>query len=166
MVAALLLFASLVGAADKVKIGIVDFKELVDNSEAGSLVKTEIKEKSEAFRSELNKNQADLKKMQQTYKRESVLWTEAQRREKQKFFQIELNRLKKLQLQKTKEFNEFRAELFNELKEKLVNYLETKGKDQGYALIMEKHTGEVLYADPSFDITQDILKQYDNIAKQ
>ena len=77
-----------------------------------------------------------------------------------------MNEFKKLQLQNTKEFNEFRSELFNELKEKLVKYLETKGKHEGYALIIEKKSGEVLYANPSFDITKDIVKHYDNIAKE
>lgn len=166
IVAVSLLFASLVSAGDKEKIGIVDFMELIDNSEAGSLVKTKVKEKGEALQAELNESQADLKKTQQTYKRESVLWTEKQRREKQKSFQIMLNEFKKLQLQNTKEFNEFRSELFNELKEKLVKYLETKSKDEGYALIIEKKSGEVLYANPSFDITKDIVKHYDNIAKE
>ena len=166
IVTVLLLFASLVSAGDKEKIGIVDFMELINNSEAGSLVKTEIKEKGEALQAELKKSQGDLKKIQQNYERESALWTENQRKEKQKFFQIKLNELKKLQLQNTKEFNEFRSELFNELKEKLVNYLETKGKDEGYALIIEKHSGEVLYANPSLDITKDIVKNYDNITKE
>lgn len=166
IVAVSLLFASLVSAGDKEKIGIVDFMELIDNSEAGSLVKTKVKEKGEALQAELNESQADLKKIQQTYKRESVLWTEKQRREKQESFQIMLNEFKKLQLQNTKEFNEFRSELFNELKEKLVKYLETKSKDEGYALIIEKKSGEVLYANPSFDITKDIVKHYDNIAKE
>jgi outer membrane protein len=166
IVAVSLLFASLVSAGDKEKIGIVDFMELIDNSEAGSLVKTKVKEKGEALQAELNESQADLKKIQQTYKRESALWTEKQRREKQESFQIMLNEFKKLQLQNTKEFNEFRSELFNELKEKLVKYLETKSKDEGYALIIEKKSGEVLYANPSFDITKDIVKHYDNIAKE
>jgi outer membrane protein len=166
IVAVSLLFASLVSAGDKEKIGIVDFMELIDNSEAGSLVKTKVKEKGEALQAELNESQADLKKIQQTYKRESVLWTEKQRREKQESFQIMLNEFKKLQLQNAKEFNEFRSELFNELKEKLVKYLETKSKDEGYALIIEKKSGEVLYANPSFDITKDIVKHYDNIAKE
>lgn len=152
IVAVSLLFASLVSAGDKEKIGIVDFMELIDNSEAGSLVKTKVKEKGEALQAELNESQADLKKIQQTYKRESVLWTEKQRREKQESFQIMLNEFKKLQLQNTKEFNEFRSELFNELKEKLMKYLETKSKDEGYTLIIEKKSGEVLYANPSFDI--------------
>lgn len=166
IVAISLLFVPLVSAGDNEKIGIVDFKELINNSKAGSLVKTEIKEKGEALQTELNKSQADLKRMQQTYERESILWTEKQRKEKQKSFQIKLNELKKLQLQNTREFNEFRSNLFNELKEKLVNYLETKGKDEGYALIIEKQSGEVLYANPSFDITKDIIKHYDNITKE
>lgn len=166
IVTVLFLFASLVSAGDKEKIGIVDFMELINNSEAGSLVKTEVKEKGEALQAELKKSQADLKKIQQNYERESALWTENQRKEKQRSFQIKLNELKKLQFQNTKEFNEFRFELFNELKEKLVNYLETKGKDEGYALIIEKYSGEVLYANPSLDITKDIVKNYDNITKE
>ena len=164
--AVVVLSVPLAGAADSPKIGIIDFKTLIDNSVAGDSAKSEIKDKGEALKAELVKSQTDLKKMQETYKRESMLWTEDQRKEKQRSFQIELNDLKKLQLQKAKEFNEFRAELFNELKEKLVTYLEKKAKKEGLSLIIEKRSGEVLYADPAMDITQDIIQQYDEIDKQ
>lgn len=166
IVAGLLLMTSPVGAAAKGKIGIIDFRALMESSDAGDSAKTEIKEKGESLKAELIKAQDDLKKMQETYKRESVLWTDDQKKEKQKSFQIELNELKKLQLEKTKEFNAFRAELFNDLKEKLTKYLEKKGKREGYALIIEKRSGEVLFANPDMDITQDIVKDYDKIVKE
>ena len=164
--AAFLLLASSAGAAATDRIGIIDFRALMESSDAGDSAKTEIKEKGESLKAELVKAQDDLKKMQETYKRESVLWTDDQKKEKQKSFQIELNELKKLQLEKTKEFNAFRAELFNELKEKLAKYLEKKGKREGYALIIEKRSGEVLFANPDMDITQDIVKDYDKIVKE
>ncbi len=164
--AVLLLVASQVGAASTDKIGIIDFRTLMESSDAGDLAKAEIKEKGESLKAELTKAQDDLKKMQETYKRESVLWTDDQKKEKQKSFQIELNELKKLQLEKTKEFNAFRAELFNALKEKLTRYLEKKGKREGYALIIEKRSGEVLFANPDMDITTDIVKDYDKIVKE
>jgi outer membrane protein len=162
----LMLSVSIAAAENPGKIGVVDFKTLIDSSETGSSAKSELKEKGEAIKAELEQYKAELQQMQETYQRESTLWTEEQRREKQKFFQAEVNELRRLQQQKTKEFNEFRADLFNELKEDLIADLEKKGKEEGYALIFEQRTGEVLYADPSMDITQEIVELYNKKKKQ
>jgi len=163
--ALLVMCSSLAQAEDFGKIGVVDFKVLIDSTESGSSAKREVKEKGEALRAELQSYQADLKKKQEAYQRESVLWTEAQRKEKQQSFQNDLAQLKALQQQKAKEFNDFRQELINELKDEVIQYLEKKGESEGYALIIEKRSGEVLYAAPALDITPEVATHLNKDSK-
>jgi Skp family chaperone for outer membrane proteins len=40
------------------------------------------------------------------------------------------------------------------------------GKDKGYALVLERQRSSVLYASPDADLTDDVLRAYDDETKK
>ena len=60
-------------AGDVSKIGVVDFQQILQNSKSGQEIQSKIKQKGEAFKSELQKKQEEIQEMQEKYKREYLL---------------------------------------------------------------------------------------------
>ena len=83
-------------AADGFRIGIVDFKQFMDTSIEGKSIQKEITDKGEQLKSELKKIQTELKELQEKYKREAPLWTQEQKKEKERSFGIRINNFNKL----------------------------------------------------------------------
>jgi len=153
-------------AADGFKIGIVDFKQFMETSTVGKSIQKEIKEKGEQLNAELEKLQAVLKELQEKYKQEAPLWTQEQKREKERSFGIRINDFNKLKRKNENEFNEFKAKKINEAKENVLEYAKEIAQKEGYDLIIEKQTGSILYAGGSLNITEDLIREIDKSAAE
>ena len=147
-------------AASIDKIGIIDFQQILNNSIEGKAVQKEIMQKREELKSELDKAQADIKTLQEQYKKEVLILNKEERQSREREFRMKLNDFRKLRLNNQKEFNDFRIKLINEVKKDIVDYADKKGKKEGYALIIEKQSGEVFYFRNSLNITDDIIQDY------
>ena len=147
-------------AANIDKIGIIDFQQILNNSIEGKAVQKEIMQKREELKSELDKAQAEIKELQEQYQKEALILNKEERQSREKEFRMKLSDFRKLQLNNQREFNDFRVKLINEVKKDIVDYAEQKGEKEGYALIIEKQSGEVLYFRNSLDITADIIQDY------
>ena len=147
-------------AARSDKIGIIDFQQILNNSIEGKAIQREIIQKRDELKSELDKAQAEIKTLQEQYKNEALILNKEERQSREKEFRMKLNDFRKLQLNNQKEFNDFRVNLINELKKDIVDYAEKKGTKEGYRLIIEKQSGEVLYSHRSLNITDDIIQEY------
>ena len=147
-------------AASNSKIGIIDFQQIMNDSIEGKAVQQEIIQKRDELKSELDKAQADIKALQEQYKKEALILNKVERQSREREFRMKLNDFRKLQLNNQKKFNDFRIKLINELKKDVVDYAEKKGAKEGYRMILEKQSGEVFYSHKSLDITDDIIKEY------
>ena len=149
-------------ASEDFKIGIVDFKQFMDTSIVGKSIQEKLKDKAEQLKSELDKSQAGLKKIQENYNREAPLWTKEQKQEKGRSLRIRLNDFNNLKRKNEKEFNEYQISKINEAKVNIIKYAKKKAKKEGYYLIIEKQTGSILYAHGSINITDDLIRDIDN----
>ena len=148
-------------AADIDKIGVVDFQKIMDSSLEGKAVKNEIMKKGAELKSELDKAENEIKTLQEEYKKEALILNEQEKQAREREFRVKLNDFRKLQINNRKEFDELRVKLINEVKKDVVATAEKKGKAEGYVLIIEKQSGEVLYSPDSINITDDIIRDYD-----
>jgi outer membrane protein len=148
-------------ADDNFKIGVVNFQQILQNSKSGQEIQSKIKQKGEAFKSELQKKQDEIKELQEKYKRESVILSNEQKVQKEREIRAELNEYRILQHQNTQEFNKIRTELVNDVQKIVVDFAQKFGKSEGYLLIIEKQSGTVLYAKDSFDITKQFVEEID-----
>ena len=130
-------------AGDNSKIGVVDFQQILQESKSGLEVQSELKQKGEALKSELQIKQDEIKEMQEKYKRESVILSDEQKVRKEREIRTELNEYRVLQNQNTQKFNQIRSELINNVRKTIVDLAQKMGKSKGYMLIIEKQSGTV-----------------------
>ncbi len=153
-------------AADVAKIGVIDFQKILDDSSAGKLVKKQINEKGAEFQKKLKAEKSNLDELSKAFEREKLVLSAEKIKEKQRDFRIRVNDLKKMQEDLAKEFKRLELKLLNKTQQEVIAIANEIGKAQGFLLILEKKTSGVIYRPDHIDITDQIVKKYNqNLAQ-
>jgi outer membrane protein len=154
-------------AADVAKIGVVDFQKIIQNSSAGKAAQAKINEKGKKMEETLKAKGAEIEEMKKKFDRESLIMSKEVREEKEREFRIKVNDFKSLEEKYKTELNETNSKLVLKIQKDIIKIARDIGKKEGYLLIVEKKTAGVLYSPKSIEITDKIIKIYnDQIAKE
>ena len=156
----LLCFVSFAEAADVAKIGVVDFQKILQNSSAGKYAQAEINKKGKQMESELAKKGAGIEERKKQIEKESLVMSKEMREEKQREIRIQINDLKVMQKRFTQEFKAFENRLVQRIRKDVLKTVDKIGKSEGYLMIVERKTGEVIYSPTSVDITDAFIQNY------
>jgi len=156
----LLCFVSFAEAADVAKIGVVDFQKILQNSSAGKYAQAEINKKGKQMESELAKKGAGIEERKKQIEKESLVMSKEMREEKQREIRIQINDLKVMQKRFTQEFKAFENRLVQRIRMDVLKTVDKIGKSEGYLMIVERKTGEVIYSPTSVDITDAFIQNY------
>lgn len=148
-------------AADK--IGVVNSEEVVMNSAAGKRAVTELQAKVEAKQRELTRQSDELKKMDESFRKQSVtLSADAKLR-----MQSEMEAKFKKMMDDQNNFNQAMGEERQRVLEPLMKVFDQVvadyAKKNGYSLIIERRA--VLYAS-GMDLTAEVTKAFESAAKK
>jgi len=160
LIFSLLFFVSFAGAADIAKIGVVDFQKILENSSAGKYAQAEINKKGKQMEAELAKKGAGIEERKKQLERESLVMSKEMREEKQREFRIQINDLKVMQKKYTRDFKAFENRLVKRIRKDMLKIINEMGKSEGYLMIVEKRTGEVLYTPTTVNITDSFIQNY------
>ena len=156
----LLCFVSFAEAADVAKIGVVDFQKILQNSSAGKYAQAEINKKGKQMESELAKKGAGIEERKKQIEKESLVMSKEMREDKQREIRIQINDLKVMQKRFTQEFKAFENRLVQRIRKDVLKIVDRIGKSEGYLMIVERKTGEVIYSPTSVDITDAFIQNY------
>ncbi|RLB92263.1 MAG: OmpH family outer membrane protein [Deltaproteobacteria bacterium] len=160
-------FTPLVFAADVAKIGVVDFERVLKESSAVKLTQKELRKKGEGFQGKLKKEKASLDAISKAFEREALVLSPEKKREKEREFRIRVNDFKKMQEDYTKELRRIEIELINQMQKDVFKIANDMGKQDGFLLIIERKTAGVIYMPSKVDITDMLIKKYnENAAKK
>lgn len=144
--------------AAEVKIGVIDFQKLIQNSQRGQ----EIQKKLEAIGKQ---KQEKIDQMQQEVEKlEKELLTPAlnQQTKEQKAIQLDEKRtnLKRFVEDAQNEFEkQYRGEMLG-LQKEIMPMVQELGKSLGYSLIYDLSSSGISYVDKSIDITDKMIEEY------
>jgi len=146
-------------AAGEIKIGYVDFSKVQTESKAGMSAMKTIEAMFKDKQSQLDQRQAELEKAMNELEKQSPILSEDVRRQKEDKLQKDYKDLQRFKQDSEDELNkkknELAASMFKDVDEVIKRY----GKEEGYTLILERSV--VLYAPEAVDITDKIIKAYD-----
>lgn len=157
----LLLFNRVCHADDPIKIGVVDFQQIMSDSTTGQSVEDEINKKGQALKAEIDKLQSDIQSFQDKARREAPLLDEDQKKEIDRQMRAKLNELRVLQEKNTNAFNTFKNERVGSVKDSVIQLAAKIGQEKGYLLIIEKQSGAVLYEDKASQLTSQFIEAID-----
>ena len=155
---ALLVFVEVGLGADVAKIGVVDFKRVIEGSEAGKTIKAKISAQYEQMEGELKEKESEIKELKKRMDRESLVMSKEMREEKDREFRIKVNDIKMLQKKYEAELQEMNKRLMGDLVKQSQKIIAEIGKSEGYLVVIDKSA--VLYSPSTIDITDEVVKRY------
>ena len=157
----ILLGCNVVLAESFPKIGLIDLQKCLQESKDGQKVVKILKKKKDDFQKRIDTMQREIMELKKTLEKQAMMLSMDAKEDKKRIIERKDRELRYL----IKDLNEemVRAQekekkrIFKEL-EKIIKEI---GSEENYALIMEKQVGGVLYWSKSIDITDRIIKAYD-----
>ena len=148
-------------AAVELKIGVVDLQAVMTRSKAGQKARTDMKAFFDNKQAELKKEESALEALQKDMEKNKLTMSKAQREKKEgefkdklKNYRAKVNESNKALQRKEQEFQRKALLEINTIVKKL-------SEERGITLVLERAQGGIMAADSSFDITNEVIKQFD-----
>jgi outer membrane protein len=159
MIGLSLIFAAGLARAE-MKVGFVDMQKAIQSTSAGKKAKAELETEFNKKKKELQKKEADLKKMGEHLERKKSVLSEEVLGKKQADFQEEMMKYRDVVGKSQLEIQKKERELTAPILEKMKTVIAKMAKDKGYSVVLE-NSQMVLYSTPDADLTDEVVKAYE-----
>jgi len=146
------------------KIGVVDVQRVWARSAAGVAAREQLERERGAMQKEIDGKRQELEKLKEELDKRGALMTADARKEK-------MDVLERKQRDAARLVDDFRKELekkeqgaLHRVLQELSVLIERVGKERNYYMIVEKRGASVIYATPEADVTEEIIRAYDQQA--
>lgn len=162
-IVALLIFAatSFVAHAEETKIGYIDMQKAIQNTAAGKKAKKELEDEFNKKKKELEKREADIKKMGEDFEKRSMAMNEEARNKKQQEIQGEMRKYQELAAKSQMEIQKRERDLTQPIIDKLKNIIDSMAQKEGFSMILERAENNVMWAKKDLDLTDRVIKEHD-----
>jgi outer membrane protein len=148
-------------AAD-LKIGYVDVRAVLTESQAGKQHRADlekyIKDKQAGFKKEEDK----LNALKQSFEKEQLTLTDAQKQEKQKAFQEKVQAFQKTAQEADHELRQKDADFNKKAVEEVRKLVAELAKEEKLSLVLALPRDGVFYAEEGIDITPKVIQKFDS----
>lgn len=152
-------------SVENCKVAVVDIQKFQEKSMAFQKVKEDYIKKLEPMGNELEKQQAELVKLEEELRKQSLMLSLDAKEDKRKELGKKSRRYKYLEEDFVQERKEMEMETIRSISSDIQKIVEEIGKREGYSMILEKRAVGFLYNDDKIDITDEVIKAYDNMKK-
>jgi len=145
--------------ASDIKIGYVDFTKIQTESKAGVKAMKTIEAMFKDKQAQLDHRQSELEKAMKEMEKQAPLLSEDVRKQKEDKLQKDYKELQRFKQDSEDELNKKKSELAAKMFKEVDDIIKTYGKQEGYTMILERSV--VLYAPEAVDVTDKVIKMYD-----
>ena len=157
---ALLFVAAPAVAAEGPKIAVVDFQKALDSVQDGEAARKKLDAAMKDKQASIKTLETQLKAMKDEYDKQSLILSEAARKQKEQEFMNAQMQYQQTAQQSEAEMQQMYVQLMEGLLTKMRAIAGEIGKEKGYDLILETSAGGVVYWGPTLDITQELITRY------
>jgi outer membrane protein len=151
--------------ADAIKTGTVNFQKIFENSTGGKAVKDQINAEGQRLEKDLQQRADEIKALEDRLARDTGVMSPQAREEQRWEMERKVEDLNRLKRNYERRIQDMQMRLVNEVRQSVLQVIQAHAQKEGYTLIMEDIS--VVYAAPHLDITEAILKGYnEQYAKQ
>jgi outer membrane protein len=143
------------------KIGYIDVQRVLARSAAGVAAREQLEREKTKMQQEVDGKRQELDKLRDELEKKGPLMTADSRREKQETFERKRRDAARLTDDFQKELEKKEQNLLQRVLQELSGVIERVGKERGYYLIVEKRGAVVLYAATDADLTDEVIRAYD-----
>lgn len=147
-------------AVDALKIGCIDFQKVLNESDAGKKAKTDLETLVKSKQSTIDEKGKTIEKMKADLEKQaSVLSAEAKKSKEEELDKI-LREYQRLVQDSQTEVKKKELEFTDAIIKDIRQIVEKMGEEGGYTLIIEKTGGMVLYSTKDIDLSDVVIKKY------
>jgi outer membrane protein len=157
----LLLAAGTVPAQEPLKLAYVDMQRALNESKAGKKALGELQKLAEERKNGLQKQKETLEKKKEELDKQALMLNEEARKSRESEIRTLERDLSRTMSDLKEEFGRRESEFTDVIRKDLIKVVEKIGKEGGYTLVLEKNFSAILYAPPTIDLTETLIKRYD-----
>ena len=150
------------GAATRV--GFIDVQRVLARSAAGVAAREQLERERATMQREMDGRRQELERLRDELEKKGPLMTADARREKQDVFERKRRDAARLADDFQKELEKKEQQLLQTVLQSLSGIIARVGKERGYHIIVEKRGAMVLYASADADLTDEVIRAYDQQA--
>jgi outer membrane protein len=147
-------------ASAEVKIGVVDMQRALNECNAGKKAKEQVRAKFEKAQNELKAQRESLDRMRESYDKKALVLKEDERRNLEKDMEVRSLDFKRKYEDYQRDLKRTDAELTSGIVEQLYGIVAAYAKERGFTVVLETSAGALVYADPSIDVTDEVIKRH------
>ena len=146
------------------RIGFIDVQRVLARSASGVAARDQLEREKAGMQREMDGKRKELEALRDELEKKGPLMAADARREKQDQFERRRRDAARLADDFQKELEKKEAQLLQRVLQDLTGVIDKVGKDRGYYLILEKRGASVLYASSDADLTDEVIRAYDQQA--
>ncbi|PWB78845.1 MAG: hypothetical protein C3F08_07935 [Candidatus Methylomirabilota bacterium] len=150
---------------ESLKIGVVDFREVVLGSKAGKAAKSRLEKVAEKLQKEMKAEEAKLLARQKELEAAASRLAPAERRDRAATLERDAATFQRLLEDKTEELKNTETESLQKLADQFDSLLKAYATEKGFSVILEAQRPGILYFNKNLDISAEMIKRFDRTVK-
>lgn len=147
-------------------IGYVDVQRVMLESERGKEAKRYLQEEAARMKKSLDARQEELQRMKDQLERQGASITPEARAERERQYQAKLRDYQRAYDDYQVELQQKDMELTQSIFREIQEVIKSIGEKEKFTIIFEKSQAGILFANPAIDITDKVIKQYNETTKK
>jgi outer membrane protein len=146
--------------AETLKVGIVDLLKALNESEAGKRAKTDLESLIKSKQTSIEEKGKNIEKLRTDLEKQAAIISPEAKKAKEEELERLIRDYQRIVADSQAEVKKKEGELTGEILKDLRETINKIAQEEGYTLILEHAEGLVLYANKSLDITDKVIKRY------
>lgn len=163
----LFVFAFLLVACQQEKTAFVETEKLLKEYQGAKDLETQISKRRDSVQSGLQQIETQFRVLVQDYQEKAPKMSTAQREQKEQELMVQQSQLQELRQKEGQSFQAYSSEKMDTLVSNIKKFVADYAKKNGYTYIFGSNatTENILYGEPSKDLTEEILKALNDAYK-
>jgi outer membrane protein len=150
---------------DPSHIGVVDFQRCINESKEGQKVLALLKRKKDDLQKQLEMKEKELVDLRKEFEKQAMMLSMDAQEDKKKTIERKSRELEFLLKDLNEEMQSAQEKEQKRIVKELRELIERIGSEGNYIMILEQRAGGVLYSNKTFDLTDKVVKAYDQMNK-
>jgi outer membrane protein len=163
IIVAVLLTHNLVLAEDFTKIGLIDLQRCLQESKEGQKVSQILQKKKDDLQKRLDTRQRELLELKKELDKQAMMLSMDAQEGKKRTIERKTRELEYLYKDLNEEMVRLQGKEKQRIFKELEKVIEKIGSEENYKLILGKRVGGVLFFSESIDVTDQVIKAYDQM---
>ena len=155
-----------VARAAELKIGYVDMRRALNESEAGKEAKVVMESEYQKFQNEIAQRQKELQALQESLQRQGLMLSEKAKKEKEREYQHKLKESKRWAEDRQGELKQKEIDLTKAALKGLEGVVKKLGEEEKFTLILGKNEAIILYISRATDLTDRVIQIFNSTSKK